>query len=75
MKTAEDIINDIGTGFIAVSPETTVLEAVKIMAENKIGDLLIQKDNKIIGIWTERDLLHDILLDAFDDQLVFRNKS
>ena len=58
MKTAEDIINDIGTGFIAVSPETTVYEAVKIMAENKIGNLLIQKDNEIIGIWTERDLLH-----------------
>jgi len=66
MKTAEDIINDIGTGFIAVSPETTVHEAVKIMAENKIGDLLIQKDNEIIGILTERDLLHSLVDSGFD---------
>ena len=66
MKTAEDILKDAGTGFIAVSPETTVHEAVKILDENKIGALLIWKNNKIIGIWTEQDLLHALVDSGFD---------
>ena len=66
MKTAEDIMKDAGRGFIAVSPETTVHEAVKVMVENKIGALLIRNDNEIIGIWTERDLLHSLVDSGFD---------
>ncbi|RJX30330.1 MAG: CBS domain-containing protein [Oxalobacter sp.] len=41
----------------AVSTEMTVLEAARLMAEKRIGALLVMKDNKTIGIVTERDYL------------------
>jgi two-component system NtrC family sensor kinase len=68
MKTAEDILKDTGTHFIAVSPETTVQQAVNQLVQNKIGALLVQEDSKITGIWTERDLLRLLV----DPQVDFR---
>ena len=39
----------------AVSPDTSVLDAVRTMAENHIGALLVMKDEAVVGIVTERD--------------------
>jgi len=35
-------------------------EAAKIMSEKGIGSLIIMKDNKIVGIITERDIMKNI---------------
>jgi CBS domain-containing protein len=42
---------------VAVSVETTLKEAAKIMASKRIGSLLITEKNKLAGIVTERDIL------------------
>jgi len=41
--------------------ESTVSDAVKIMDEKNIGSILIEEDNRIIGIITERDILRKIV--------------
>ncbi len=69
MKTAEDILSDSGRDFIAVGPETTIHEAVSKLVKNKIGSLIIQEDNEIVGIWTERDLMHHIAISSSGDDL------
>ena len=48
----------------AVAPSTSVLEAVKLMAEKNIGALLVMEDQKIAGMVTERDYARKIILMA-----------
>lgn len=43
--------------YIAVSATDSVLQALKIMAEAKIGAVLVKEAGKIVGIYTERDYL------------------
>ena len=43
---------------ITVSPETTTLEAVKLMRKNKIGCLPVVREGKIVGIVTLFDILN-----------------
>lgn len=66
MKTAEDIIKNKSKGFITVPFDKTILQACRIMVDNKIGSILVEKDNRIAGIWTERDLLRNTLTVGFD---------
>jgi CBS domain-containing protein len=45
-----------------LTPGTSVLDAVKLMAENNIGALLVMEGVKIVGIITERDYARKIVL-------------
>jgi len=42
---------------ITVTPDKTILEALRTMRDNKIGCLPVVKDNELIGIITEMDFL------------------
>jgi CBS domain-containing protein len=45
-----------------ITPSTSVLDAVKRLAEKNIGALLVMEDAKILGIVTERDYARKIVL-------------
>ncbi len=49
---------------VSVDHKTPVIEACKIMGEKKIGCVLVTKDGKPYGIFTERDLLSKVLLEG-----------
>jgi signal-transduction protein with cAMP-binding, CBS, and nucleotidyltransferase domain len=66
MKTAADILNEKKRDMVTVRPEQTVREALERMQVNRIGAVLIKRGEKIVGIWTERDLARDILKAGFD---------
>jgi len=66
MKTAEDILKEKNREMVCISPGRTIREAVHLMTDNKIGAILVKKEGKIIGIWTERDLLNNINLPGFN---------
>jgi len=38
-----------------VTPPTTVGEAVALMAQHRIGSVLVMEDMRLVGIFTERD--------------------
>jgi CBS domain-containing protein len=40
---------------VTVTPETTVYEALNIMAEKNIGSVIVMENNTYLGIVTERD--------------------
>lgn len=44
------------TNIITIDPEDTVLDAMHIMRENKIRRLPVAKDQKLLGIITEKDI-------------------
>jgi signal-transduction protein with cAMP-binding, CBS, and nucleotidyltransferase domain len=66
MKTAGDILNDKKRDMVTVRPEQTIREALERMQMNRIGAILVKRAEKIVGIWTERDLARDILKRGFD---------
>ena len=47
-----------------ISPEASVFDAVKLMAEKNIAALLVLEGEKIVGIITERDYARKIVLMA-----------
>ena len=64
--TAEEIARDKHGELLFVTPETTIHEAVKLILEKKGTAVLVKENNKIVGIWTERDLLRDVSAEGFD---------
>lgn len=68
MKTAEDIVREKNGEMISVSPDTTIEEAVTIMVEKKIGAILVKSGEAYTGIWTERDLMRNIIQPGFDSK-------
>ncbi len=66
MKTAGDILTDKNRDMVTVRPEQTLREALERMQVNRIGAILVKRAEKIVGIWTERDLARDILKRGFD---------
>ncbi len=55
MATVKDLLKDKYTQVWYVTPSSTVLDALKLMAEQKIGAVLVVEAGKIVGIFSERD--------------------
>ena len=65
MYTAEDILNEKSHDIIFTSPDSTVADALKIMLENKIGAIAVKDGDNYVGIWTERDLMRNVVTEGF----------
>ena len=70
MKTANDMIHEKGSDILCVPEGTTVLEALKLMNARKVGAIMVTREDKPVGIWTERDLMRNTLNEAFDPKTV-----
>ena len=68
MKTAEELLIKGNRTLVTVPPESTLHVAIRKMVQNKIGSILVESEGKIIGIWTERDLLRCSLDTQFNPQ-------
>ena len=62
MNKISGILKRKGNNAISVLPDTSVLDALKVMAENNIGSVVIMDDEVFIGIITERDYSRKIIL-------------
>jgi len=61
MKVA-DIINKKGDQIWSIASHETVYKALEIMAEKDIGALLVLDDDKLAGIFSERDYSRKVIL-------------
>jgi CBS domain-containing protein len=43
---------------VTISPETSVLDAIALMRKERLDYLLVVKDDHLVGIVTEHDILH-----------------
>ena len=56
----EDDLNQLEQEFLSVSPDTPALEVIRMMKEARLGCALVMDDGELVGIFTERDLLHKL---------------
>lgn len=45
------------SGVLRVTPSTTVAEAATMMGERRVGSALVMEDDRLLGIFTERDIV------------------
>lgn len=62
MLTLNSLLDSKGHSVLAVDPDAQVLDAVRIMAENHVGALLVMADGLLIGIVSERDYARKVVL-------------
>lgn len=62
MKKVKHILAQKGRMIFTVQPEMRVYEAIRVMGENNIGSVLVMKDEKLVGILTERDYARKVVL-------------
>jgi CBS domain-containing protein len=48
--------------------ETTVSNAAKLMAERKVGAIMVVDDRRLVGIFTERDAVFRVIAKDLDSQ-------
>lgn len=66
METAKTMLADKGREIVSVPVGTTLFATLEKMNQNKVGAILVTRNDKIIGIWTERDLMQDVIKEGFD---------
>jgi CBS domain-containing protein len=52
-----DVLNSKSKNVVTIPTGSTVIAAVKLMVENKIGAILVVNGDDILGVFTERDHL------------------
>ena len=62
MSTIREILKRKGNEVWSVTPETTVYDALSLMAEKSIGAVLVIGDNTLKGVMSERDYARKIIL-------------
>jgi CBS domain-containing protein len=66
MATVKDLLSIKGSAVSSIHPEATVYEAAERMNEKKIGALVVMDEGRLIGMFTERDILQRIVAQRRD---------
>jgi CBS domain-containing protein len=52
--------------FLKAAPETVVSKAAKLMAAKNVGAILVVEDDRLVGIFTERDVVFRVVAQGLD---------
>ncbi len=66
MDTIAHILKEKGPQIHHTAPDTTVLRAVEMMCAVRVGALMVCREGKPIGMFTERDLMTRVILAGRD---------
>ena len=62
MTTVKHVLDQKGHHVHFIHPDASVFDALKMMAENNIGSLVVLEDGKLVGVITERHYAREIVL-------------
>ena len=62
MATVAELLDRKGHNVESTSPDATVLDAIKRMADLDIGALVVSEGGKVVGLITERDYARNVIL-------------
>jgi len=66
MELNESIEKYIRKNIVVINAEENIRKVAEIMKQKQVGSVLIEKENKIIGIITERDILYKVVAEGKD---------
>jgi CBS domain-containing protein len=66
MQTIKQVLAKKGSEVFSTSPSVPVIDAVKIMAQKRVGALLVLENGKLKGILSEQDYTRKVILTCLD---------
>jgi len=69
MPNAQSILEKKGGDVATVDRKTTVLEAAKAMNQRRIGAVVVSDGDRVVGIFTERDVLNRVVAAGKDPKI------
>lgn len=67
-NSVSEILAQKGSEVFAIPPDATVAAAVRMMNERNIGAVAVVEDDRLIGIFTERDVLRRVIDGRMDPE-------
>jgi CBS domain-containing protein len=55
--TVADVLKDKKSEIVSIQPDKSILDAIHVLSERRIGSLVVTDGGKMIGLITERDVL------------------
>lgn len=74
MKPVSELLKNRGPSVWRISPEATVFDALHLLAEHDVGALLVMEDERLLGIFSERDYTRKIALQGRDSRHTLVNE-
>lgn len=62
MSQVKHLLEGKGSTVFSITPDAPVLEAIKHMAEHRIGALLVMRGDELVGVLSERDYARKVIL-------------
>jgi len=62
MSNVNDILRVKGHDVLSISPDASVYDAIRLMADKKVGALVVIEGSKPVGIVTETDYMRKVIL-------------
>jgi CBS domain-containing protein len=62
MKTVKQLLESKRYSVVSVAPSSTVLDALKVMADKEIGAVVVIDEGHLVGIFSERDYARKVIL-------------
>ena len=62
MKLVQQLLERKGSDIVTVGRDTSVFDAIKLMADRTVGSLLVMDGDELVGILTERDYARKVIL-------------
>lgn len=62
MTTVRHLLDHKGRALFSIEPEDPVLEAIRMMADRRVGALLVMRGTELAGIVSERDYARKVVL-------------
>jgi len=63
MKKIKEVLDSKGRDVLSIRPDTSIYEAVTLMAERGVGALLVMEGDRLVGLVGERDCAWKVILE------------
>ncbi len=63
MKQIKEVLDSKGRDVLSIAPDTSIYEAVTLMAERGVGALLVMEGDRLVGLVGERDCAWKVILE------------
>jgi len=74
MKPVSELLKNRGPSVWRIAPEATVFDALHLLAQHDVGALLVMQDDRLLGIFSERDYTRKIALQGRDSRKTLVNE-